>query len=115
MQFGKLGAFHSVSRITGPHHNILLISFESADRGEIFDPRIEALPPVGECRHEVLDPMKILREVLVGVKEANAKFQTEFRVDGVQYVENDTRPESAYRHMAFKLVEHLATAQTALQ
>jgi hypothetical protein len=105
MHISKDGSFYRISRITGPTHNLLMISF--AETAETCIPSIEALPPVGDCRHASLNRDKILTEVLEGVEQANRQLGTQYRVAKVRYVENDTGPEATYKHLAQKVVEHI--------
>jgi hypothetical protein len=112
MQVTKQGDFYRIARVTGPTHNALLISFAVRTEADIATPVIEALPPMGDCQHENLNSDTILSEVLEGVQEGNTQFVTAYHVPTVQYVLNDTRPESAYRYLAFKLIEHLARAES---
>src|SRR5262245_42041904 len=104
------GSFYQISRITGPTHNLLRIKFAATSP---VSPLIEALPSVGECKHEALDEGEILREVLAGVAQAKAHFRTDFAVARVQWIIDDTPPETVYNYLARKLVEHLAAERTS--
>jgi hypothetical protein len=106
MRISQDGSFYQISIITGPTHNLLRIQFVRA--GVPASPTIEVLPSTGECHHAPLDSGKILREVLEGVERANTERGTNFAVAKVQWVENDTPPESTYSFLARRLVEHLA-------
>ena len=106
MNVTRDGTFYQISRITGPTHNLLRVGF--ADREESAAPNIQTLPPIGECRHAPMDAQKIIRAVLEGVAEANAACGTDFAVSRVQWVADDTPPETTYSYLARKLVEHLA-------
>jgi hypothetical protein len=108
VQITRQGQFYRISHISGPRHNALLICFLEADDVEVMLPLIEALQPIGDHKHDPLDPEAIRREALEGVSEANEQFGTHYRIKQLKYVENDTPRESIYRYLAFKLVEHLA-------
>jgi len=102
MHFQHYGAMHSATRITGPRHNYLAVTF--ATEGESPEPRVIELPPQGGCEHRPLDRAKVLAAVLAGVAEANCEFGSSFAVASAQYVVNDTGPEEVYHHMAKALV-----------
>lgn len=106
MHFSKQDSYYSVSHITGPNHNLLLVAF--ADNTDISRATIESLPPIGPCQHGALDASAILQAVLDGIDDGNAKFGKDYRVIKVKYIENDAPPEAVYRFMAFKLIEYLA-------
>jgi len=108
MQIRKEGSFYRASMVTGPRHNTLLISF--ADDQNPCDPRIEVLPPIGDCQHPPLNSNAVLQAVLEGVEKVNEKWNAGYRVAVIEYVENDTGPESTYGYLAEKIVEHIATA-----
>lgn len=110
MHFSRRDQFFQASRITGPTHNLLALSF--GEQHDAAAPTIEALPPVGACRHAPLDPQQIFAAVLDGVDMANMQFGVQFGVQRVQYVENDTGPERMYGVLAIKLIEHLVGGGT---
>ena len=103
MQFLFDGACHRVSRITGPKHNLLGIE---------FDEKACVDPPSVATFHEESTPRlnldAVVREVAEGVRAANEELGTHFRVAAIQYVADDTPPESTYRLLAFALAERLA-------
>ncbi len=102
MRFQHYGARHVATRITGPHHNYVPVTF--AAEGESPEPQIIELPPQGGCEHQPLDRVKVLAAVLAGVAEGNHESGSSFAVASVQYVANDTGPEEVYLHMAKALV-----------
>jgi hypothetical protein len=87
---------------------LLLLSF--ADSQSPHRPKIEALPPIGNCHHEGLDSESILKAVLEGVQKANKKFGANCQVALIKYIQNDTGPETAYEYLAEKIVEYVTTA-----
>src|SRR3954466_16172368 len=103
MQFSTDGTFYNVMRITGPSHNLLGLKF--ADNA-VSSPSIQMLrKPTGNA----LQPTEILSEVLAGVASANKQFGTEYVVDVVRFVPDDTPPATIYRHLAAQIVGRLAT------
>lgn len=94
---------HVATRITGPRHNYLAITFDTEKSAT--DPVVVELPAQGGCEHRPLDTKKILEAVLEGVTQANADFDTDYVVQYVHVVKNDTGPEDVYRHMAYSIVE----------
>jgi hypothetical protein len=109
MQYQHNGAVHSVSRITGPHHNYLAVTFSAGDR--VSEVRVTELPPRGECDHPPLDPGKVLAAVLAGVGEGNLEHGGELVVASVRYVSNDTGSEDVYRFMARSLAAEVLRHQ----
>ena len=104
MHFARLDDFLTVSRITGPRHNLLQLLLAEGSQQQ---PICECLPPQGGCKHEVLDQSELVSSVLEGVEEANKRLGTSYSVTHIRYVENDTKPEVVYGYMAMKLLEHL--------
>ena len=102
MRFQHYGARHVATRITGPNHNYVAVTF--AAEGESPEPQIIELPPQGGCEHQPLDRVKVLAAVLAGVAEGNHESGSSFAVASVQYVANDTGPEEVYLHLAKALV-----------
>jgi hypothetical protein len=103
MQFHHYMNLHVASRITGPRHNYLAITFATEEHSE--EPTIIGLPPQGGCEHRPLDAAKVLENTPLGVADGNASVGTHYRVRNVQYVTNDTGPEGVYREMARRIVE----------
>lgn len=104
MQFVRLGQILSVSRITGPHHNLLQIQLGSDTQ---CAPICEALPPNGKCKHEPIDEAEVITCVLNGVRKANMELGTNYAVTYIRYVKNDTKPESVYGFLAEAIIKHL--------
>ena len=102
MQITQDGEYYKVWYVTGPRHNFLALSFTS--RTGVVLPKITALPPVGGCVHEPLDPDEIARAVLSGVEEANQELKTSYQVSEIQYVTNDTPSEIVYAFLAARIV-----------
>lgn len=113
MQFQHDMARHTVTRVTGPHHNYLAITFASP--GESPQPRVVELPPQGGCEHPPLHGDAVLSSVLLGVEEGNRESGAEFTVATVEFVANDTGPVDVYRFMAKSLVTDTFRYQSALR
>jgi hypothetical protein len=105
MQFLKLGEFLAATHISGVTHNLLKIRLTECDQGATVS--CECLPANGGCQHEPIDEQALIEFVLSGVKQANEKLGTSYRVTHIQYVANDTPPESKYGYMAARIVEHV--------
>ena len=110
MRFLHYGEMHSVTRITGPQHNYLAVTF--ATEGQSPEPQVVELPPQGGCEHRPLDRAKILASVLAGVAEGNREYGSDFVVASIQFVANDTGPEKVYQYMAKLLVEETLRHQS---
>ncbi len=106
MQFSRRDEFYQVSHITGPKHNFLALAIMN-NRSANSAPIITSLPSVGQCLHPPLNQQQILRAVMEGVSTANTRFGTQFAVQRVQYLANDTGPEGLYGVLALKLIERL--------
>ena len=105
MQFVKLGEYFGAVHISGITHNLLKVRLIECDQEAMVN--CECLPPNGDCRHKPIDEQALVKFVLSGVAHANEKLGTSYRVTHIQYVENDTPPESKYGYMACSIVEHL--------
>lgn len=104
MRFIFDGVCHKVSRITGPTHNFLSLRLEvGKGQGEI---QIEKVKLSGEAS---LDEVRVVDEVLAGVEEANQCYGTSFVIVALQFVENDSGPETVYKFLALSIVERLAS------
>jgi hypothetical protein len=104
MQFSRVGEFLAAIQITGPRHNLLQLRLSEAPQGI---PVSECLPPVGQRKHAPLDESELIASVLQGVSEANSRHGSHHSVTHIRYVEDDTKPESIYAHLALKLIDHL--------
>jgi hypothetical protein len=103
MHFRHDGSKHAVTRITGPSHNYLAITFTTENQSR--EPQVIELPPRGDCEHRSLDHARVLAAVFAGVAEGNREFSASFAVESLQYVANDTGPEEVYRPLARAIVE----------
>lgn len=99
MQVIKDGDLYKIARITGPTHNLLALRF-GAPTGPT--PRVEALDSRSGAR---LDRDAVRGEVEKGVADANQRLGTSYRVDLIQFVPDDTPPETAYRGLAERITE----------
>lgn len=102
MRYQHNGATHSISRITGPHHNYLAVTFSVG--GQVTEVWVTALPPSGVDEHPPLDLGKVRAAVLAGVGEGNREHGVELAVASLAFVSNDTGPKDVYRLMARSLV-----------
>ena len=112
MHFSRNGEFFSVSRITGPHHNLLQIRLS---KGDADATALECLPAIGSCTHPPLDSDKLLVAVLEGIAKANLELGTAYWAAHVRYVGNDTPPESVYGFLALSIVRHLESGGTFVE
>lgn len=104
MNFTRVDGFLSVSRITGPKHNLLQVKL---DQGPRAVPRCDRLPAIGSCRHEPLNESELISRILEGVSMANEELGTKYCVTHIRYIENDTKPEVVYGSMVLNLTRHL--------
>jgi hypothetical protein len=104
MHYVRLGEFLSVSRITGPAHNLLQLKLLPSPAGELV---CEQLARQGGCRHPPLDEESLIEFVLEGVELANRRLGTSYAVSHIRYVRDDTPPEAIYGFLATSLLEHL--------
>jgi hypothetical protein len=104
MQFSIHKDIHRVSRIAGPFHNLLGLGLVSDKAAELVITKLDAIGP----RKEELSAEDVQREVLQGVRDANAKFNTSYSVSQIQFVVNDTPPVAVYEFLAYSIVQRLA-------
>jgi hypothetical protein len=110
MQFFQVGNFYGVSLISGPQHNLLQVRFGPHSLGK---PGCEQLPAVGDrAVRQPLDENALITHVLNGAADANAQLGTSFYIAHIRYVQNDTKPESVYRHLSKELIKHVAANST---
>lgn len=70
------------------------------------EPVVTTLPPINDFGYK-LNPAQVLIEVTKGVNQANRKFQTNYAIKEIHYVEDDTPPESFYGEMVRELIQVL--------
>ena len=102
----RIGEYLAASHITGPRHNCLQLRLA---RGPQAHPICEQLPPIGDCKHDPLDEVALVRNVLEGVSQANLRGNTDYCVTHIRYAENDTGPVVVFALLASKIVEHLSS------
>jgi len=105
MQFVKLGEFFAAVKISGITHNLLKLRL--TDSGQQVAVSCERLPATGRSPTGAIDEHALVESVLGGVRRANERLGTSFRVTHIQYVEDDSPPESTYGELATRIVEHL--------
>jgi len=105
MHFSVAGEYLTVSRITGPHHNLLQLKLGLGDQGHVA---LEALGAAAGSEPGLLDGDAVVRAVLEGVATANSQLGATFAVTHVRYVQDDSKPESIYRFLAEALAQHFA-------
>ena len=96
--------FHRITRITGPTHNFLGLSFtdqaESIRMGSLFLEENCSCPVV-------LEPLEVKEHVLRGVEEANQDLGTGYKINYIEYVANDSGPAPVYEMLASCIVHHM--------
>ena len=108
MHFSKQGDFYQGAHISGPRHVFLAVAFAAAPLEQII---VEALPPAGNCTHGPLDPAAILAAVERGLAAANQEFRLTWAIRHIQYVSNDTGPESLYELIVRRIIERRVQGQ----
>jgi hypothetical protein len=76
-------------------------------------PKVQTLPPIGSSHHRTLDEAKLVAEVLQGVSDASKDLGSLFSVEAIEYVLNDTPPESVYRGLAALIVGQVTSGNVA--
>lgn len=105
MHYMRIGEYLAASHITGPLHNHLQLRLS---QGSQTHPVCERLPPTGDCKHDALDELALIKNVLEGVSQANLRGNTDYCVTHIRYPENDTGPAAVFALLASKIVEHLS-------
>lgn len=91
----KQDDFYVRTWITGPTHNYLALKFG------VGPLRIEALARSSEMSfYSPVDPDLVRAETLHGIQDANAEFGTNYTVEVLRYVPDDTASYAVYRHLA---------------
>ena len=103
MQFVRLGEYFAIARITGPEHNLLQVRFGHKGDAALV---CECLP--SQETGTALNRDKLVASVLNGVAQANQNFGSSHQVTHILYIATDSKPESTYEQLAYKLVERLA-------
>jgi len=107
MQFSRDGDWYQVIRITGPSHNLLAIQLGEPGAAEVV---VERLSVSNEAPEIEADDVQ--RQVLDGVKEANAQLGTRYHVAAIRFVTTDTPSPGVYRSLAKTIVEQLVRQST---
>ena len=84
MRYSINGDFYRVTRVTGPAHNLLGLSFTKVT------PETVGVERLGSPSEHAIDEDQLKRAVLSGVDHANASLQTDFHVSRIHYVPTDT-------------------------
>ena len=101
------GEIYRISRITGPKHNFLGISFGNTIT-EIEVEAVETKPDVSESR---LCEKKIVESVLNGINRKNIELKTDYKVKKIQYIVSDTPPENIYGQLAEEMIDRIEKRQ----
>ena len=106
MNFSDRNGFFRVTRVTGPTHNLLGVSFSgTADHlPQLRNLERSAIAPAK------LDPMEVLDFVLKGISDANSTFGLSLHPSEIEFVGSDSPPETTYRLLAFELIKHFYAA-----
>ena len=107
MQFSRDGDWYQVIRITGPSHNLLALKL--GEPGSPV-PIVERLSVSNEA--PTIDADDVQRQVLEGVREANAQLGADYQVASIRFVTTDTPSPSIYRSLAKIIVEQVAQEGT---
>jgi hypothetical protein len=100
MQYTKAGVFYRVSRITGPTHNLLGLSFSGEEPKKVVAQKLSE-PESGSS----FDEEQLKRAVALGVNQENFSLGTHYHVEGIQYIPTDTQDLEIYSFLARSLIE----------
>jgi len=109
MQFIRIGEYLTVSRVTGPVHNLLQLKVTTAP---VAPSVCEPLPSIGKQAPSLLNEALVVAAVAAGLSEANTRLGTSYAASHIRYVVDDSLPESIYAHLASALITHLACGGT---
>ncbi|MEI2431629.1 hypothetical protein RDV84_10615 [Lysobacter yananisis] len=104
MFYSRQGEYLTVSRITGPRHNLLQLRLTQDPNAE---PRVERMPAVGTCVHGPLSDQAVLDAVMAGIAHANAELGTAYAIDRARFIDNDCPPEGVYGMLAALVIRRL--------
>lgn len=85
-----------MTHIPGPSHNYLALRF-----GDWDHPVVVAVDP---DRPEIVDPNRVLAEVLQGLSMANSALGKSYRIGEIRFCKDDTPRAGIYTEMARLLV-----------
>jgi len=100
VNFSRYGDWYRASRVTGPTHNLLGLEFGSS----AHDVEVVAHPGKGQS---LLDPEAVLREVQLGIGDANSVLKSDYSILRIEFVLDDSGPVEVYRWLARLIVERL--------
>jgi hypothetical protein len=103
VRYSCTGDFYRVTRITGPAHNLLGLSF--SDGG----PESVTVEKLARPSEPPIDERALAIAVSHGVEQANKALGTSYRLKVIQYVPTDTPDLETYSYLARMIVERLAS------
>lgn len=105
MQFTRSGNRFTVSRVTGPTHNVLSIEFADAANSP-SDATIAAIHDTAHLPR--LRDADVLHNVLLGIDDANVHLATRLVPKHIEFIPTDSPPATTYRLLAHAIAERVA-------
>jgi hypothetical protein len=103
MRYSLKAGVYRVVRVTGPHHNLLGLSFSECAPEQV------ALERLSGDSNGAIDEEELAQAVVSGVARANAAFGANYYVSRIQYVPGDTPAPEIYSDLAQLIVERIAS------
>jgi len=107
MQYIFDGEYYKAVRITGPHHNLLGLSFTRDDNKNIDMVALDAQDNV----KGTLLPEDVMKQVCEGVTQANIELNVNYRVRKIAFLQSDTPPVEIYRQLAKDIINRLVSGE----
>ena len=102
MQVKQDGDWLTITRVTGPHHNLLSLRLDRGDGAASPMPTIEALD--GDAAIDGIAEENLLKEVKAGAAAANKRLGKNYRIRAIRFLRSDSPPVEVYRALAERLI-----------
>jgi len=106
MQFQQKKSIYSVTRITGPQHNLLQFKVPISGEMGLEKPPINELKSPSNCE-PLLIPKQVRKHIRSGLSRARAELGKLPAINEIRFLVSDTGPESIYDELAYTLACHI--------
>jgi hypothetical protein len=89
---------YQISRITGPSHNFLSVTFSDCKNDKIL------VEDLSNTLNKNIEPARVRRQVLSTLQEMNNELQTNFHINKIEFVSADTPAKTIYKTMTKEII-----------
>jgi hypothetical protein len=107
MLFSKYEEFYQAAYITGPTHNFLGLSFTNSMIADIE--MIICRLPDNYNENNRLDINEVKAHVLLGLEHANNELGTNYKIDAIKFLINDSNRLKYYSLLSYHIVIRMHT------